>query len=599
MKKNLIIVAIGLAIVTNLLAGNPDRRGESGAAELNMNPYARSAGFWAMNVASVKGVEAERLNPAGLGYTRKIEAAVAYSSWMTGSGVSIIQGAYAHRIKNHSLALSINNLAFKPIPVTTTDIPETTGELFKPNFLNIGLSYAHNFNLGTTDKLGSNIITGGITMRLVNESAQTVSATGFCVDLGVMYTTGKKENVHFGVSLRNLGTPMTFKGDALGVSTNGLTNNSNYSLSFNRQVQKFEMPIQLNIGFSYDAYIGDKITIDGDNSYYYNYRITPMVQMESNAYGNDNYGVGLEFAYKELFMVRAGYRFQNGIFKEATRLTAHNGFAAGASAEIPFRKDRKGMSMGIDYAYRMNAIGTSFKGTHTVGIRFNFAGPEMPKFIPNEFSKKDDEGNMDKSTESKTTTTKKSGKKTKITQEEFDATQQKLADLEKANQELKIKAETPIVKIDTVVKVEEKVVVKVDTLVINNSALVKTEVVKQGDKTIVKFTDTRPIMFKPGSAEIQASSYKYLDEVAKMMNTDFPNALLSLSGHTDNTGDAAKNKTLSQERVNNVKAYLVKKGVATYRIPSPMGYGSERPIATNDTEAGRAANRRVELILED
>ncbi|MBN1625166.1 MAG: OmpA family protein, partial [Deltaproteobacteria bacterium] len=65
-------------------------------------------------------------------------------------------------------------------------------------------------------------------------------------------------------------------------------------------------------------------------------------------------------------------------------------------------------------------------------------------------------------------------------------------------------------------------------------------------------------------------------------------------GHTDNKGSAAYNKTLSQKRANTVKDYIISKGIGKDRL-SAVGYGLERPAASNDTEEGRAENRRVEL----
>jgi hypothetical protein len=73
MKKLLVLgIIVGMGW-QSANAGNPDRKGEAGAPELNMNAYARSAGLWDLNVAGVKGLEAERLNPAGLGLTQGTE----------------------------------------------------------------------------------------------------------------------------------------------------------------------------------------------------------------------------------------------------------------------------------------------------------------------------------------------------------------------------------------------------------------------------------------------------------------------------------------------------------------------------------------------
>jgi len=75
-----------------------------------------------------------------------------------------------------------------------------------------------------------------------------------------------------------------------------------------------------------------------------------------------------------------------------------------------------------------------------------------------------------------------------------------------------------------------------------------------------------------------------------------PNAQVRLSGHTDNTGARPANQKLSLDRANAVKEMLVSSGIAAERITT-NGYGQDRPIAPNDTEEGRARNRRTELTV--
>jgi outer membrane protein OmpA-like peptidoglycan-associated protein len=92
---------------------------------------------------------------------------------------------------------------------------------------------------------------------------------------------------------------------------------------------------------------------------------------------------------------------------------------------------------------------------------------------------------------------------------------------------------------------------------------------------------------------IRKPSYSILDNVVKVMQEN-PAYLLSIDGHTDNTGDKTKNMTLSQKRADAVKAYLVSKGVAGSRLTS-TGFGDTKPVGDNNTEAGRSKNRRVEF----
>lgn len=105
----------------------------------------------------------------------------------------------------------------------------------------------------------------------------------------------------------------------------------------------------------------------------------------------------------------------------------------------------------------------------------------------------------------------------------------------------------------------------------------------------------RNIFFATGSFQLLAKSHKSLDDVVKLLNED-PNLKLDVEGHTDNTGKADKNLTLSEKRAKAVYDYFVKKGVNADRLKS-AGFGQEQPVADNKTAAGRAKNRRVELKL--
>jgi len=86
-----------------------------------------------------------------------------------------------------------------------------------------------------------------------------------------------------------------------------------------------------------------------------------------------------------------------------------------------------------------------------------------------------------------------------------------------------------------------------------------------------------------------------LDKGAQILQ-DHPKINISIEGHTDNTGSAAGNQKLSEQRAAAVKAYLVKKGVGEERM-STTGYGQTKPIADNKTAKGRTANRRVEFKM--
>jgi outer membrane protein OmpA-like peptidoglycan-associated protein len=103
----------------------------------------------------------------------------------------------------------------------------------------------------------------------------------------------------------------------------------------------------------------------------------------------------------------------------------------------------------------------------------------------------------------------------------------------------------------------------------------------------------RGVTFETGRSALKPDSYTILDIVAASLSAN-PDIKIEIAGHTDNTGSAATNQRLSQARADAVRAYLASKGVGPERMVA-KGYGPSQPVAPNNTVAGRAQNRRVEL----
>ncbi|MGB1040684.1 MAG: OmpA family protein, partial [Flavobacteriales bacterium] len=125
-----------------------------------------------------------------------------------------------------------------------------------------------------------------------------------------------------------------------------------------------------------------------------------------------------------------------------------------------------------------------------------------------------------------------------------------------------------------------------------NDGCPAVKVVKEETKRVLAQA-MEGLFFKTGSSVIQRQSYSVLDNVAQIMIAN-PDYKLSIEGHTDNTGNEAKNLKLSQSRAAAAKDYLIRKGVSASRLTS-QGYGITNPRADNSTSAGRKLNRRVEF----
>ena len=291
-------------------------------------------------------------NIAGIAHTKGTEIIFAYTNWLTGSGVNIMAFGVTQKLGQNKGVLGINvmNMSFGEIDITTTSSPEGTSGVYKPSYLNINLAYAKAF---------SNSIYGGINVKLISESIADASAQGIAIDAGIQYITGEKDQIKFGVALKNVGAPMRFNGDGLSfrgiIPTHG---NDNDLFTVSQRSEKYEMPATLRIGASYDFLIGEMN------------RITLAGNFTSNSFTKDQFTLGLEYALKYYFSIRAGYTYQNGIFSNSLseRGTVFTGLAAGFSVSVPFNKEKE-TGIGIDYAYQTT---NPYSGTHSIGLKLNF-----------------------------------------------------------------------------------------------------------------------------------------------------------------------------------------------------------------------------------
>lgn len=122
----------------------------------------------------------------------------------------------------------------------------------------------------------------------------------------------------------------------------------------------------------------------------------------------------------------------------------------------------------------------------------------------------------------------------------------------------------------------------------------EAEVYRQGDRLIIRL---RALEFPVGEAEIPNEDYSLLAKVQRAIRT-FGRPTVTIEGHTDSTGSVALNERLSQQRAEAVRDFLV----ANHTLPEhrifAVGVASERPLASNETAAGRALNRRIDVILD-
>lgn len=333
-------------------AGNKDRSGQAGASELLINPWARSSGWGGVGTSCTQGLEALFSNIAGTAFVSGTEIIFSYTNYLTGADVNLYTFGLSTSLGKNSgvLTASFMSMNFGEIDITTVQSPEGGLGTFKPSYLNINLGYSKAF---------SNSIYGGLNLKVISESMSDASAMGIALDAGIQYVTGDREQIKFGVALKNLGPSMKFSGDGLsfrGVIPGHGDDNDLFTVA--QRGEKFEMPTTLRIGASYDFHMGDMntLTLAGD--------------FNSNSFTKDQVVVGLEYNLKHYLGLRVGYTYQDGMFSNTLeeRGTWYTGPSAGVSVNVPFDKEKM-TGIGIDYAYRAT---NPYGGIHTVGLKLNF-----------------------------------------------------------------------------------------------------------------------------------------------------------------------------------------------------------------------------------
>lgn len=365
---------------SSLFAGNRDRSGQAGAQHLLIDPWAKTNGWGNAGVAEIRGLESIYSNVAGMAFVNKTEFGFTHTRYLCGSGAGISINSFGiaqalykkdkesgKKLKDYGvLGLSLFMMNFGDIPITTENQPEGNQGTFSPNLMYITLSYAKSFN---------QYIHGGLTVKLVNETgAADCSAMGFALDAGVQYVAGPYKNFKIGITLKNIGFPMSYGGD--GLSIRGVVNTTDHELTLEQRSAESEMPALLTLGLSYDFLFwgGEYKDMDkqdrkdeGLTREDADHRLTLAGSFTANSYSRDIFSFGLEYGFMRYFMVRVGYAIEGGMWKESTCTTWYTGPSAGVSVGIPLVKKGKGnQRLLLDYGYRFT---NKWKGNHCIGIK--------------------------------------------------------------------------------------------------------------------------------------------------------------------------------------------------------------------------------------
>jgi hypothetical protein len=332
----LLTLAAGLAN-----AGSGNRTGTNGAAELLIPVGTRFIGMGGTGIATARGVEALFWNPAGAArMNNSVSVYVSHMNYIADIGVDY--GAVSANVEGFGvLSLNLKSLSIGSIPVTTTQNPDGTGQTFSPQFFTLGFTYS---------RMLSDRVAVGLTTNLISERMGEVSATGVGFNVGVTYDNlGSIDGLSIGIAVKNVGTQMTFGGS--GLLTQATVSGQNRPPGYYQiQSASFELPSSIEFGAGYRRSFG------GDNS------VLISGTFQSQNFTEDQYLVGAEYAYQDLFFVRGGYDF-------AQNESATNQYIFGPTFGAGVHSAVGSIDLSFDYAFRAVDV---FSNTHVFSLMIGF-----------------------------------------------------------------------------------------------------------------------------------------------------------------------------------------------------------------------------------
>ncbi len=363
-----LVVCLSFAFST-AFAGNPERAGQAGAQELQINPFARSSGWGMANTTGVRGLEATYLNIAGLAGVKKTEMLYSRVGYVAGIGINTFGFAQKLGGENGENAISLNLTSFNygNIIRTTVDQPDGGLGTFRISTSILSAGYARRF----TDK-----IYGGIQFKMYSQGIADVKATALAIDAGVQYATTtnptsiKQNDLRFGVSVKDIGPDFRPAGD--GLSFKSFLAGKDYQTTTNLRAAKIELPTSINIGMAYD------FQLDKDKAVYM-HKLTTAFNFTNNAYSRNQTSLGLQYSYNDLFMLRTALVYEKDMFKALGpegRQSFFTGLNFGFTAEPSLSKEN-GNTMAVDVSYRTT---NPWNGVLSVGLRINFADTKRPNY---------------------------------------------------------------------------------------------------------------------------------------------------------------------------------------------------------------------------
>ena len=334
-------ILVVLLVAGNLFADGGKRNGSAGATELLIPVGARGIALAGTSITNVYGVEAMFWNPANVSRGQYgTDVMFSYNTHFADMGVSY--AGIATNTGIGTIGVSFKSIAIGDIYKTTVEQYDGTGAKFTPTYSIIGLSYS---------KMLSDRISFGFNINYISEEIDLVKATGISLDFGICYTNiASIEGLSFAIVLKDIGPEMKFDGSGLYINATAISSlYERGSQLYKIDALPFELPASLEMGLGYKA------TINADNI------LNIGAVYQNNNFDGDMYRVGVEYAYNNMFFIRAGYQNAPSLTND------YNIYDYTLGAGIKYNIG--GIDFRFDYAYRhMKVFDSSNIFTVSLGL---------------------------------------------------------------------------------------------------------------------------------------------------------------------------------------------------------------------------------------
>jgi len=337
---SILVVLLVVATTQHAFAGGGNRGGTAGATELLIPVGGRDVAMGGAAIATTSGIDALFWNPAGIARS-PYSSNLLFSHMAYIGDIGVEYGAASTSFEGlGTIALSVKSVSIGEIAVTTEDTPDGTGQTYNPQFFTAGLTYARKL---------SDRVSVGLTGNFISENIAEVKASGVAFNIGIAYENLANLNgLSLGVVMKNIGPQMAFDGPGLerqATVSDQLRGPQYYKID----AAPFDLPSTIELGLSF------KVPMAGESG------LMVATSFQNNNYSDDEYKVGAEYSYNNMFFLRGGWDFA----PQASSNTYAFGPSVGAGVQIT----SDDVNVGFDYAFRHTEY---FSGNHVITLKLGF-----------------------------------------------------------------------------------------------------------------------------------------------------------------------------------------------------------------------------------